>query len=497
MKLPVCYILDKVHDDLEGIGLEDREAGYLVGRPLFYEGEELLEQGRLYLSDGSFPDAGRQETGAFWIGRSKGFHRFYLKEGKSIYILSNRIQRLFEEAEEWYIRMRQCSEAKGTVMDILELAGQYLPYYMAVMEPDFLIMERVLSDGTADADIHGDSGYLKMGIVNRLKQDEFYDAVETYEKPFVYEGRGIEERFLCVNLLENGVFRGRINMRENQGGGFYPWDAFFLECVRDVILPVFLKESRQKEEAKQQREFVRLILEGEQSSQDGLEQFWIDTGWPQRGKYLCIYFKLQTQQQGRELADYYAKELEYLVRQSICVPYENYIFMLHSILEDTEKETGNFDRLNYFIRESDLRMGMSRIYTDVTKSFYAGKQAQIALDYGSLHLPKQWKYRYDEVVLQYLSACCIKELPAEYVGSEALIVLKRRDMERDSRLWETLVCYVKSGFNMVQTAKKLFIHRGTLIYRLNQIQEITEIKWEGWKDKMYLAWSVFLMDQDM
>ena len=70
-------------------------------------------------------------------------------------------------------------------------------------------------------------------------------------------------------------------------------------------------------------------------------------------------------------------------------------------------------------------------------------------------------------------------------------------MERDSRLWETLVCYVKSGFNMVQTAKKLFIHRGTLIYRLNQIQEITEIKWEGWKDKMYLAWSVFLMDQDM
>ena len=52
---------------------------------------------------------------------------------------------------------------------------------------------------------------------------------------------------------------------------------------------------------------------------------------------------------------------------------------------------------------------------------------------------------------------------------------------------KTLICFVKNDFNMVHAADKLFIHRGTLIYRLNKIRELTKVSWDGWKDKMYLA----------
>ena len=62
---------------------------------------------------------------------------------------------------------------------------------------------------------------------------------------------------------------------------------------------------------------------------------------------------------------------------------------------------------------------------------------------------------------------------------------------------ETLRCFVKMDFNGVHTAQALFIHRGTLLYRLGRIQELTGVQWASWKDKMYLALSVLLLEEDL
>ena len=42
----------------------------------------------------------------------------------------------------------------------------------------------------------------------------------------------------------------------------------------------------------------------------------------------------------------------------------------------------------------------------------------------------------------------------------------------------SLSLYLKNRMNAVQTANEMFIHRLTLIYRLNKIKEITGLRWE-------------------
>lgn len=493
MKLPICYILDHIRAYVGSTGFEDAAAGYLVKRPVFYEGEKVLKGERLYLSQQEILSDSRQETGAFCIGKTAGFHGFSLKEGASIYELSNRIHRLFDEAEDWYDRMKQCGEKNGSLADILELAGQYLPYYTAVMAPDFLIVERLRRDLDSNADIHEETGYLNMEIVNCLKQDECYDAVETYEKPFLYAGKGLSDRFLCANFLENGIFRGRINIREKKGEGFREWDAFFLECVRDAALPVFLKEGCVQEKKERWRMFVQRLLEGKENAREGLLFFLEEKNWLLSGCYQCICLESQPPGRQEEIL-YYARELEYLVEGSVCVPLENRIFLLRSVPKENGAEQAVLEKLSYFIRESDFRMGMSRIYTDLTKTCYAKNQARIALDFGMKQLSWQWKYRFEEVVLSYLSSCCLQELPAEYAGSPAFALLRERDDKSGSDLFETLICFVKSDFHIVETARRLFVHRGTLIYRLNRIRELTGVRWDNWKEKLYLSWSVQMLE---
>lgn len=494
MKLPITYILEQMEEFIEINDAEKEVVEYLVKRPVFITDEKILKRERLYLTEQSLPENCRQETGAFLIAKETGFHIFFLREGKSILELSNQIHKLFDEAEQWYSQMKTCAET-GSLKDILRLAGRYLPRYIAVMDPDFRVIERHLQDEEADRDIHGENGYLKMDIVNVLKQDAFYNAVENYQDSFLYESRGLKNRFLCINLLEDGKYRGRINVREEAGRSFRPWEGFFLNLVRDAVLPVFLRTSKSQEHTQRQRSFVRILLEGKENYMNELDLFLKDMDWQAKGKYICICLQMEQEDEREESIAYYAREIEFLMKDTVCVPFEKRIFLLHCIKGDAAEEE-MINTFNYFVRECDFRSGISRVFFDITKTCSARIQAQIALDFGKQHLGWQWKYTFDEAILFYMKNCCLQELPAEFLGSAAFEILRNQDEKSGTQLYKTLICFVKNDFNMVHAADKLFIHRGTLIYRLNKIRELTKVSWDGWKDKMYLAVSVMLMETE-
>ncbi len=497
MKLPVSFLLEYLEESVTVKWVETkRTVEYLVQRPMFLTSETILKSGCLYLTDRGLSENCRIENGAFVIGPESDRIFCCLKPGKSILDLSNQIHQLFDQAENWFDRMKSCGEKNGSLKDILEIGGEYLNHYIAVMDPDFLVLERYLGDEMSGEDIHDETGYLKMDVVNALKQDPGYDAVEDYKEAFVYVSRGLKSRFWCVNLLEDGAYRGRLNMREEEGKNFHPWEGFFLERLREAILPVFLRASKRKQHTLRQRSFVQLLLEGKESYQNELYLFLQDMEWPERGKYVCACLKMGEEDAiTSDAIDYYSKEIEFLLKDTVCVAFECRIFLLHCIRGSMEEQE-LLAKLNYFVRESNFRMGASRRFSDIRKACYARSQAQIALDFGRMYQEWQWKTEFDEVALLYLKRCCLGELPPEWVGHRAFLTLKEQDERTGSSLCETLRCFVKMDFNGVHTAQALFIHRGTLLYRLGRIQELTGVQWASWKDKMYLALSVLLLEAD-
>lgn len=501
MKLPIAYLAQELGQYLETTNIQEEAVDYLVERPRFLTDEKVLRKGGLYLVEEEELTGRRIENGAFLIGRSEGYHILCLQREANILKVSNRLHQLFDQAEDWFMRMKKCGEANGTLEQLLAVAGEYLPCYMAIMDPDFRILCCYGGDAQTQEDIHGDSGYLKIDIVNALRQDICYDAVEDYQGAFLYAGRELKSRFLCVNLLDGGVCLGRINLRENPETPFCPWHGFFLERVRDALLPVYLRQSRTQEHFRRRREFVQLLLEGEKNVQDELYWFLEDIGWKEQGHYVCGCIRMEQMEERRDAAAYYARELAYLAEDTVCVPVEQRIYFLRTISQEKEREGSFWEKMNYFIRESNFRLGMSREYSDIRQTSFARRQAQIALDFGQRQLAHQWKYQFDDVVLAYLSGCMLRELPAGQVCHPVFSMLLADSRPEGHKqagevdLYQTLVAFIRQDFNMVQTAKELFIHRGTLIYRLNRIRELTGVSWEGWQEKMYLALSVMLLEE--
>lgn len=129
--------------------------------------------------------------------------------------------------------------------------------------------------------------------------------------------------------------------------------------------------------------------------------------------------------------------------------------------------------------EEQVYVGISREHTSVTrlrKSYLEAIEViKTAKFIGLKELPS---YEYQKLGLfRYLEAISHYQKQMGEMN-EALLRLKQKDEERQTNLLQTLEVYLEEGCRLKQAAEKLFIHTNTLKYRLNQIEELTSIKFD-------------------
>lgn len=79
---------------------------------------------------------------------------------------------------------------------------------------------------------------------------------------------------------------------------------------------------------------------------------------------------------------------------------------------------------------------------------------------------------------------------------EKLLQLKYKSEESQTQLYQTLRCYLENHQNVTQTARELFIHRSTLLYRLDRIHEIIRSDYSDPDELLYLLLSFRLIDME-
>lgn len=79
---------------------------------------------------------------------------------------------------------------------------------------------------------------------------------------------------------------------------------------------------------------------------------------------------------------------------------------------------------------------------------------------------------------------------------EKLLDLQKSDATQNTEYMKTLRVYLDHNLNTVQSAKALFIHRSTFLYRLERIKAILETDLEDPEELFYLNLSFRLLDMD-
>lgn len=172
--------------------------------------------------------------------------------------------------------------------------------------------------------------------------------------------------------------------------------------------------------------------------------------------------------------------------------------MLHHLFEKNVPMTKIEDSLVMVIEDDEkIRMQLSSIKDTLEAELYgrvkiicSSRIEQVERLWETyeevLHAKKLMQHYEPSIDLIEASECWLMELVDQLDTHQAqqLIHLLSKDSELDDELTSTALCFLENNFSISTTARALYIHRNTLIYRLDKIMQLTGLDLRIFEDAM-------------
>jgi carbohydrate diacid regulator len=126
--------------------------------------------------------------------------------------------------------------------------------------------------------------------------------------------------------------------------------------------------------------------------------------------------------------------------------------------------------------ESTVVVGIGTVATHLRDLAKAYKEAQIAIEVGKVFDTEKYVINYENLGIGRL----IYQLPTTLCEMFLQEVFKKNPIDAlDKETLFTIHKFFENNLNVSETARKLFVHRNTLVYRLEKIKKITGLGFAG------------------
>ncbi len=115
----------------------------------------------------------------------------------------------------------------------------------------------------------------------------------------------------------------------------------------------------------------------------------------------------------------------------------------------------------------NVTIGISDVTAEISRLHAAYRQARRAIEIGRIYAPEQTVYMYRTMYLQRFLSDLNPEMASHYYG--LLFNSRTQKLFSDEMLY-TIEMFFKKDLNLSETARQLYIHRNTLVYRLDKVQ---------------------------
>ena len=119
----------------------------------------------------------------------------------------------------------------------------------------------------------------------------------------------------------------------------------------------------------------------------------------------------------------------------------------------------------------DLAMGISNMFSNIRDASKAFRQAEIAAQYG-ISDEKQPVHEFWEDIYRYMGDLLEKELTLRMVCDGDIYKIYQYDKNHETLYLQTLKSYLVYGHNLSKAAGALYIHRNTMMYRMERLKEL-------------------------
>lgn len=407
------------------------------------------------------------------------------------------LQEIFDLFSAWEEELTASRLTGRPIQDLIDItARRIISNPILLIGMDFTV---IASRGTSYGELRNsvlgtnDATY---DLVTALKSDPNYADTFSRDGYFLYPGNRVATPQLCVNIkrFQNTVFRLMI------ARGEIPLDAtfgFVLEHLATFISHAFSTNTVvNRDTSSSLHQIFRAVLTDPAADYIEVSQQLSNLGWYASHTYQCALIEPGALD-GRNLSlRSICSYIESTVPGSCAIEFRGnaIVYINWDLCTLTDSEVAQ--RLAGFIRDSMLNAGYSRKLTGHFNLQRQYVQASLALTVGRRKSPSQWIHQFNEIALVYMLDQTTRKLPAYMLAHEKLLVLKNMADSNDSPLYQTLRVYLENHQNLTKTSEDLFIHRSTLLYRLEKIQALMHCNFDNPEEVLYLLLSFRIMDQE-
>ncbi|MBQ8664129.1 MAG: helix-turn-helix domain-containing protein, partial [Eubacterium sp.] len=152
----------------------------------------------------------------------------------------------------------------------------------------------------------------------------------------------------------------------------------------------------------------------------------------------------------------------------------------------TEKK---YKQLEVICKEAGIYAGISNNFESLIALNKYYKQALRAIELGAGDNLGPGLYIYADYYLRHMTNVFLQKECSETYCHPKLKVLFNYDRSNKTQLAYTLYMYLVNERNIATTSKAMFVHRNTIIYRLQKIDEMVDIMYDDYQERQYLILS--------
>ena len=410
----------------------------------------------------------------------------------------NAVQRIFGRLIAWSVRLQNLVASRSSVTDLVEASIPIFENRISVTDYELRILafcELVEDDGIPRivmsdryARIPTEKAPMISGRLTRSMRNR---------EPYFIEAKGFDNNY-CINLFMGDFYMGCCALQED----LRPLRTSDLE-----LFQVFAEYVRQCMAAEAQTPrgqlttlksvFSQLLNCFPVSQADvdhalGFTSFNLGMDDLSDYKWCCVV--IQSANSGKELPEgYLTATVEDILPNAIALVFDGAIVAFCLLKRSDHRVAEICDPLDTYLRDMNFRAGISRTFHDIyhSRSFYL--QALCAIDTGGAIDPRRSWYLFGDYVADYMLSNCCGDFDPQMIIAPELVRLGGISSAGVDYI-DTLRAYLDNGCNASQTAKAMFLHRSTLVQRLNRIREIVDL--EQPERRLYLSMCLHLSGID-
>lgn len=504
MKLSLSIIQEKLGTIINHANIGPSGISLHLPRPVFYSNGTELISDTLYISAAkSLPLEIKFRLGSslICIGAPPGSYYndqldlLIVDESEDIFVLSNKIHKIYDIFDLWDLDLQQCVHERKPLQEILDISLPILENDMTIMDSDYNVVARtdfVISGFEEEQD----KSKIPLEQVNCYKNDKIYNEIKNEREVFIYPAELLPLRTLCKNIFINDEFIFRVIVLENKHK-YRNSDRQLLELLSKYVGQVseYYCSLHHVIDSNLVSQLEKIFM-GISYNQIAFHKEIIKMGWDPNDVYYIAYLEPSSQDKYNATLTYFCNIIMRDFKHTFSFIHNGNIVVIvnKSKMNGTQEEF--LRKFKFFLRDGNFRAGFSNYSVGLNdlKDFY--RQAEIAFEIGAAYNSTIWLHRFSDYVFTYMLNKITDELPARYLCSPVISRLKKYDRENNVEYLKTLQVYLEKNLNAVQTAKELYIHRSTIIYRLERIKEIGKTDLKNADELLHLYISMRLVNLD-